>query len=72
MSLRDYISSSISNNVIGANCDNCYNKEYCPSEQYKATKESGGACVDWAMSDDLAEDITDDIIDFICKNLGVR
>lgn len=72
MNLRDDILNSLNNNLVGAHCDNCYNKGHCPDIQYKATRESGGACVDWAVSDDLAEDITDDIMDLIRSSLGVR
>lgn len=71
MSLRGDILNSITNNLIVVNCDNCYNKGRCPNEQYKATKEREGTCVDWAVSDDLAVDITDDVMNLICKRLGV-
>lgn len=72
MSLRDDIFNLITNNLIGVNCDNCINKKICPEIQYKPIKESEGACVDWAVSDDLAEEFTDNIMDLIYKKLGVR
>ncbi len=68
MSLKGDILNSITNNLIGVSCDNCYNKDKCPQEQ----KLEEGTCVDWTVSDDLAVDITDDIMDLICKSLGVR
>ena len=72
MSLRDDILNYLSNNIFGAHCDNCYNKEHCPDIQYKTTRESGGACFDWMISDDLAEDITDEIMDLVRNALGVK
>lgn len=66
--LKEDIFNIISNGITSVHCDNCYFKNKCPQEQ----KLEEGTCVDWSISNDLAEDITYDIINLIRNRLEIK